>query len=158
MRQDGTSSIPASTTKYVARVDLTNDPFTLVPATPTMPATVFNGSIGNRAIQGARKGNVMTLVTVGGMFSASTSGDALDAEFDMVADMLIDLEDGILVDSALSADLKNSSITVEVTISTDESVADAEQIGFSYIEKAIGQTVGLGGVKNTARQAELATA
>lgn len=100
----------------------------------------------------------MTLVTVGGMFSASTSGDALDAEFDMVADMLIDLEDGILVDSALSADLKNSSITVEVTISTDESVADAEQIGFSYIEKAIGQTVGLGGVKNTARQAELATA
>ena len=97
----------------------------------------------------------MKYVTVSGAFQTNATRERLDEEFDRVADRLIALEDGTLVDSTLSADFGRARMLIEVTIATDAPVAGAERIGFEYIDRAINETVGFDGVHNTSRQAAL---
>lgn len=97
----------------------------------------------------------MALVTVRGTYKTPLQGEKLDAEFDAIATRLIDLEDSVLRDSTLSADLESQEIVIEVTVATDGDVQQAEAIGFDYIDRAVQLGSASNLIENTVRQAEL---
>ncbi len=84
----------------------------------------------------------MQLVTVSRRFHAhDVARDQLIEQCDAAADTLIDMEDGVLLDSTVSVDLGQNSVVVDVTIAGD-SLDDADALGNDYIDKAITAAVG----------------
>lgn len=78
------------------------------------------------------------LIAVLAEFGAEgVSRGQLDAQTDLVADALIDMEDGRLMDSTVTVDFATKRVQIGLTIAGG-TVEEAERLGGQYMERAFG--------------------